>query len=197
MSSFKTCTKCGATKPLDDFYALKGMRDGHRNDCKSCNLAEKAALHRANPGPARRRATRWQQDNRDRYLARLKRWREEDPGKKKRMDRESHLKRKYGITQADYDRMLEAQGFGCGICGDVRPGGRTFHVDHDHATGAVRGLLCVKCNQGLGLLRENPALLAMAIEYLGAAGSPILVERMEMTRRARDRAASLRTGAPL
>jgi len=197
VSAFKTCNKCGATKPLDDFYKMSGMRDGHRNDCKACSLAAASARHRANPGPARERAIRWQRENRDRYRARLKRWREDDPAKKKRIDRESHLKRKYGITQADYDRMLEAQGFGCGICGDIRPGGKTFHVDHDHATGAVRGLLCVKCNQGLGLLRENPALLAMAIEYLEAAGSPVLVERMEMTRHARDRAASLGTGAPL
>lgn len=175
---------------------MAGMRDGHRNDCKSCNLAAKAARYRADPRSHIERVKQWQRDNRERYLARLRQWREEDPERKRRSDRESHLKRKFGITQAEYDRLLRQQRGGCAICGDTRPDGRTLHIDHDHRTGSVRGLLCLSCNQGLGQFKESPARLAMAIEYLKNPG-PVLVERMGLTRMARERVASLGRNTPL
>ena len=53
-----------------------------------------------------------------------------------------------GVTSADYDRMLAAQGGVCAICGSP-PKTRRLHVDHDHATGKVRGLLCHRCNRAL------------------------------------------------
>ena len=53
-----------------------------------------------------------------------------------------------GVTDADYARMLEAQGGGCAICG-TPPKSRRLHVDHDHKTGNVRGLLCYRCNRAL------------------------------------------------
>lgn len=53
-----------------------------------------------------------------------------------------------GFTAEAYDAMLEAQGGGCAICGNP-PKSRRLHVDHDHKTGAVRGLLCHRCNRGL------------------------------------------------
>jgi len=53
-----------------------------------------------------------------------------------------------GVTDADYERMLAAQGDGCAICGNP-PRTRRLHVDHDHKTGAVRGLLCFRCNRFL------------------------------------------------
>ncbi|MBM3661163.1 MAG: hypothetical protein FJW95_16895 [Actinobacteria bacterium] len=65
--------------------------------------------------------------------------------------------------------MLEAQGGGCAICGRPEPEGGSLHVDHDHETGAVRGLLCFRCNGALGNLDENVERLADAIAYLDAA----------------------------
>ena len=70
-----------------------------------------------------------------------------ESGKKKISDRKSHLKRKYGLTLEEYDAMLEAQGGVCAICGEPRPEERTLHVDHDHETGAIRGLLCFTLQQ--------------------------------------------------
>ena len=73
---------------------------------------------------------------------------------KGRDHRTNNLKKRYNMTPDDWDRMLAEQGGGCGICGTTEPGGRgnTFHVDHDHATGKVRGLLCFKCNTDLNKL---------------------------------------------
>ena len=60
-----------------------------------------------------------------------------------------HLLRQYGLTNADYDRMMERQGGVCAICGQP-PTNNLLAVDHDHKTGRVRGLLCAPCNRHLG-----------------------------------------------
>ncbi|TYB70192.1 hypothetical protein FXF51_03755 [Nonomuraea sp. PA05] len=76
--------------------------------------------------------------------------------------RNYHLKRRYGITEDDFVRMLARQGGLCAICRAV-PG--TF-VDHCHATGQVRGVLCFNCNNGLGHFGDNTVLLELAALYL-------------------------------
>lgn len=77
----------------------------------------------------------------------------------------ANLKRLYGITLDDYQVLLDEQGGVCAICKRTR-GIRKLHVDHDHDTGIVRGLLCHACNTALGLLGEDPAILSAALEYL-------------------------------
>lgn len=74
-----------------------------------------------------------------------------------------------GAERAEYySKALAAQGGACAICGypasELR---RRLSIDHDHRTGQVRGLLCTTCNLGLGAFRDDPAVLAKAIEYLG------------------------------
>lgn len=84
------------------------------------------------------------------------------------------LSYRHGITADDYDTMLVNQGGVCAICGTDQPGGRRserFHVDHDHETGEVRGLLCNECNQGLGKFQDSVEMLRAAIQYL-ARSSP-------------------------
>ena len=83
--------------------------------------------------------------------------------------RSSHLKRKYGITLADYDAMLAAQAGGCAICGAPEPDGQSLHVDHCHDSGDVRGLLCFRCNAGLGQFDHDAERLAVAAAYLQSA----------------------------
>jgi Recombination endonuclease VII len=78
--------------------------------------------------------------------------------------RQYRLKWAYGITPADYDRMLRAQGGVCGIC--KRPSEFGLRVDHCHTTGRVRGLLCTQCNPGVGYFDDDPARLRAAAAYL-------------------------------
>lgn len=75
--------------------------------------------------------------------------------------------RTYGVTSEQFDEMLAAQDGRCEICGDTA-GARAFHIDHDHRTGAVRGLLRGPCNSGLGLFGDDQARLQAAIDYLSA-----------------------------
>jgi hypothetical protein len=71
-----------------------------------------------------------------------------------------------GFTQEEYDAKLEEQGHRCAICGTTDSGPMAFHADHDHKTGQKRGVLCHKCNTGLGLLKDDVEILCSAIEYL-------------------------------
>lgn len=88
-------------------------------------------------------------------------------------NRRSNLLRRFGLTEDDYLQMLEAQGGRCAICGTDTPGtAGVFAVDHDHTTGAVRGLLCRGCNIGIGNLGDDVERLRRAIEYLQAAAKP-------------------------
>lgn len=80
---------------------------------------------------------------------------------------------KYRMVPSDYFALLEAQGGCCAICGGTENTGRAvkskrLHVDHNHSTGTVRGLLCHGCNTGIGLLRDSSDLLRSAINYLEA-----------------------------
>ena len=76
---------------------------------------------------------------------------------------------KYGLTEDQYDALLGRQGGGCAICGATEPGrkgDRNFCVDHDHRTGAMRGLLCHRCNQAIGHLKDSPDFCRQAAKYL-------------------------------
>lgn len=77
--------------------------------------------------------------------------------------RDWDLRHRYGITLEQYDAAAQAQGGVCVLCG--QPQVRDLCVDHDHATGENRGLLCHRCNSGLGYL-EDPTWLAAAMAYL-------------------------------
>jgi len=77
--------------------------------------------------------------------------------------------KKYGLSLEEFRAILRGQGNRCAICRATGPGGTgDWNVDHDHATGVVRGVLCVLCNLMLGKARDNPEILRMAAGYLEA-----------------------------
>ncbi len=80
------------------------------------------------------------------------------------------LMRKYGLTRQEWDDLLIAQTGRCAICSTPLIGDRDPHVDHDHETGVVRGLLCSGCNLGLGHFKDDVDRLSAAIRYLHLAG---------------------------
>ncbi len=84
---------------------------------------------------------------------------------KGRMENRKHL---YGMTADDYAELISQQDQRCAICGTMEWGGKTGepHVDHDHKTNAVRGLLCAGCNYGLGCFKDDAKQLRAAADYL-------------------------------
>jgi hypothetical protein len=164
----KRCKKCGQTKPLSDFYREQGCRDGHRPECKACNLAARKVKYQENPAREIARVKAWQQRNPDRVARSQRAYRAEH----REELRAGHLRRRFGISPADYEAMLEAQGGGCAVCGRPPREGSSLHVDHDHATGEVRGLLCFRCNGGLGQFGDDPERLRIAMDYLNGCVEP-------------------------
>lgn len=110
------------------------------------------------------RTLKWQKDNPERYKANQRKYR----------------CKLYGITPDDYERMLREQDNVCAICKQPCERG-DLCIDHNHNTKAVRGLLCRRCNQILGLFKDDPKLLAenldvlhQCIDYLDLAASRAL-----------------------
>jgi hypothetical protein len=84
-----------------------------------------------------------------------------------------HLKKRYGLTAQEVDVLVAAQGGRCAICREAP----AEHVDHDHQTGRVRGILCFNCNGGLGQFRDRHDVLTLAIAYLQGVTWADLLDR--------------------
>ena len=79
---------------------------------------------------------------------------------------ESRRQFSYGVSTVEYEAMLIAQCGVCAVCGGMNDNGRPLFVDHDHETGAVRGLLCGGCNVALGMANDDPDTLRRLAEYV-------------------------------
>jgi hypothetical protein len=80
--------------------------------------------------------------------------------------RDTYLQSTYGISQEQYDLMLEQQDGKCAICHYPPEDGSVLHIDHCHKSGKLRKLLCSYCNQALGLFRDDAERIAAAAEYI-------------------------------
>ncbi len=186
----KLCRDCKALKLLGDFPPAKDRRDGRSSYCRDCmNVRSMRSRHKSREAQGRpvkpRRVIppghRWCPDcetvkpfadfphNRSgrggygRYCLPCHNIRcRKNVIKNHGSTRERHLRRRYGIGQVDVDRMVAEQGGRCAGCGKPDP----EHVDHDHASGAVRGMLCFNCNQALGNVRDDIEVLLNLRNYL-------------------------------
>lgn len=139
----KKCKGCGEYKPLESFHHKKGSKDGRQTRCKPCNQAS---------------VEEWQKNNQKQF---------QEGWKRRATESDYSLKRKltkYRLSLEDYNKLLEDCDNKCTIC--RREVVKWLDIDHCHLTGVVRGLLCNKCNTGLGLFQDDPVLLQNAIKYL-------------------------------
>lgn len=150
-STTKVCTKCGILKPLEDFSKDSRNRSGLAARCKKCNYANTRKWVKNNIEKSRQYARDYRKAHPE-IAARVRDW---------------GLKRRHGITHEEYVRLLEKQGGTCAICGGpANSKDGFFHIDHSHATGKIRGILCHFCNTGLGSMRDSIDILKAAILYL-------------------------------
>lgn len=126
----------------------------------------------------------WTRKNKERINASRRELRQSDPERAKKdnerrrenrdpvVHRNTMLRNNYGMTLDDYYQRYVAQEGKCAICGEKKPssGREGLAVDHCHSKGHIRGLLCTNCNHGLGQFKDDPVLLAKAIEYLKERG---------------------------
>ena len=149
----KECKKCNIFKELEEFPKDKHLHDGRRNTCKTCTYEFNL---------------RYRQKYANKYKEYSERWRKKNPKAATDSGRRGNW-RKAGIilTTEQYDAMLVEQEGRCLICRahvDELP--KTLVVDHCHITGRIRGLLCDRCNVGIGKMNDDPELLRRAAGYL-------------------------------
>jgi hypothetical protein len=136
----KSCTRCGEEKSVESFHRSSSSKDGFQYECKSCSK---------------------------------KRQREPKNAEKRRRYAWLGCLKEKGITEKQYDEAFEAQSGLCAICHKPE-NGKKLAIDHDHACcpdrkacgECFRGLLCMKCNQGIGLLGDDPSIITNALLYL-------------------------------
>lgn len=104
------------------------------------------------------------EQSRRRHKESQRRWKAANPER----HRELNFKSKYGITFAERDAMLVAQGNKCAACGTSEPGGKykTWHMDHCHKTKRNRGILCHGCNVSLGHMKDDPEKIRCLADYI-------------------------------
>ena len=136
----RSCRSCSLEKPAAEFR-------GRRPDCRVCE---------------RKTCREYSASNRAKRNARLARWRRANPAAAVAVDRRKRL-RKYGLTEAERTAMKQAQHDVCLLCRRPKP----LSIDHCHATGRVRGLLCAACNTLVGWAEANPDVIERARIYLG------------------------------
>lgn len=172
----KQCRKCGKVKPRSEFYAERRNDDGLSGRCSECARAyirerrfppREDGAKACNDCGERKHVSEFPPDvhMRDGLRSRCR-----------SCESWSTRLARYGLTRAAFDTMLEAQGGRCAICRTISPPtGRHsrdgWHVDHDHTTGRIRGLLCRACNHLLGNAEDSIARLEAAIAYLARDAS--------------------------
>lgn len=149
----RVCKECKINKPFSEFSPHPRGADGIRRVCKTCQ-AKQARQYRNDPAVRAKAAKK------------AREYRAANPDYAKNYRRKHNLKR-YGLTVETFDQLLSSQNGLCAICEQtpVNP-----HIDHDHETGEVRGILCGNCNTGIGMLKDNSEIVEKAAKYLREHG---------------------------
>lgn len=127
------------------------------------------AYFRANKEKYAQHSKNWREKNREKVNKIAMEWRKRNPAKVIAAIKTQDLK-KYGLTQAAFDAILESQGGGCAVCAIPAAKGRRLCVDHNHMTGKVRGIICNNCNAALAQSGDNPERLLALANYLRLRG---------------------------
>ena len=109
---------------------------------------------------------KWNEENRESQSAKRRDWYHKNKHLQRETRKWAHILNRYGITKKDYESMWLRQGGKCPVCDKMELDGKLLHIDHDHKTGRIRGLLCGPCNRFIGLAKENIHTLHGAVDYL-------------------------------
>lgn len=135
----KICSLCKKKKSISKFHINSCGKLGRDSRCKICKTT-----HRK----------RWYEKNREKELLERKNYYRQHTKESYLQSTKTNYRLKYNITLEQYDLMFEMQGGKCAIC-NLPELNRRLSIDHDHKTGKIRGLLCVRCNVKLSTLEDN------------------------------------------
>ena len=151
----KDCSTCGVVLDVSHFGKNRRQPDGYQNTCKPCSRAY---------------TRRWYLGRReDPAFVESERSKVRDQGFRDKLA-------KHGVTREEYEAVAAA---GCGVCGAARSAnGKRLAIDHDHATGLFRGVLCSDCNLSIGKLGDTAPLVARAVAYLERTTPELIWDEM-------------------
>jgi len=132
----KKCTKCGVEKPLSEFHKNKSTKDKYCSLCKPCN-------------------------NKHAFT-----WNKKEVEKRRVIVQKNNYKKRYGLSIQQKQELIDKQNSKCAICTNQLKDTHDVCVDHNHTTGQIRGILCRKCNLGIGHLQDSQEILKSALKYL-------------------------------
>lgn len=162
----KECLKCNKIIPLSNFHRKTTSKDGRQPLCKECDYKARNQHYQKNKQlhlEKQRERLKPGTPAREKYLIYLREYRE----KNKLKMFYTHIKYKYGISREQYELLFKQQNGCCAICEKSQEQCKyRLHVDHNHDSNIIRGLLCNDCNCALGLFKEQPLILQKAILYL-------------------------------
>jgi len=201
MISSKRCSDCGLDKPVTDFGRNQSLGDGLSFSCLACNRARNRRWYRESRRAQGRdvrdpawvpEGFRWcptcqQPVAHEEYVRNTRTpsgFGSECKACHRATSSASYFYRAYGLTKREVQVLRAAQDDRCAICDGSAP----QHLDHDHETGHIRQLLCQRCNQGLGLLQDDPEVLRAAADYVerhrqsqAVSGEPAVARRGRLT----------------
>ena len=183
----RKCKTCEEDKPLESaFRPTNSSRKYFMRECKLCQskaayerkrnrmesdpewrsayLEKERVRQKARYDKEVRKEYRERPEVRARDIAHVRKYRKTEKGIA--VARDNHLRKKFGITLADFNFIFESQRGVCRICGEENESGKSLALDHCHKSGQIRGLLCHRCNMMLGYARDSTDVLREAISYL-------------------------------
>ncbi len=145
----KICSGCRLDLGVDAYSKCRSHSDGLQKQCKGCSARKFAAYRLRHPERRAGTVKKWKSNNEEKV-------------------RESRRKRQYGMPVGQYLEMLKKQNNRCAICLHSIENccGKTLNVDHCHATGKIRGLLCKGCNMLLGYAENHPGFFDKMSDYM-------------------------------
>ena len=174
-SSTRLCCRCKKMLPVSQFATYLGnnlkansryRKDGMSASCLTCEKIQHKEYHKRNADRLNARSRSYYRADRGKATRRRREYRRKNRSKVNRNSLNWRIKREFGITLDHRDEMLNAQGGGCAICGTKNWSIKGPVIDHDHKTGTIRGILCSKCNTGLGMFGDDPVRVLKSAAYL-------------------------------
>jgi len=158
----KICSKCGNEKPLSEYYKKYDTKDGLKNHCKTCSKIQNKQQYLKNRENRLEKQCQYYLKNSEHVKEYGKNWRKRN----REYCKEYDLHRHYNLTKIEFEKILIDQNFKCAICNEILVPGKQTHIDHCHNSMKVRGILCHRCNTGIGLFKESIYNLKEAIKYI-------------------------------
>jgi hypothetical protein len=169
MTSHKVCSRCGTEKlaTYEFFDRRPANKDGLSGVCIECRKKRRRENYLRDKERENASSRSWYHNNKDKAKEYGKEYQQTERAKHSAYVR--YMKRTYGLTEVEFQSMMDKQMGSCAICStslyDVERDRRPS-VDHCHETGTVRGLLCGNCNMGIGQFQDDPELVLSAYNYL-------------------------------